>query len=121
MREIHGVTYDGSSIWFAADKGDLFQVNPETGAVVSCTRDLGCRAGVTLDGKNLWAICGNEIRQLDPKTRSVLSRIPTPNAHLSGLAWHEGALFLGAYDERRSSRWILQQVACSRPSPSTVS
>jgi len=101
VRAIHGVTYDGSSVWFAADEGDLFQVNPETGAIVSRTPDLGCRAGMTFDGRNLWVICGKEIRQLDPKTRSVLSRIPTPNAHVSGMAWHQGALFLGAYEEKK--------------------
>jgi hypothetical protein len=101
VTEIHGVTCDGSSVWFAADAGDLVQVDPETGAVVSRTPGLGCRAGITFDGETLWVVSGKEIRQLDLATRKVLHSIPTPTEHIAGMAWNQGALFLSAWKEKK--------------------
>jgi hypothetical protein len=100
IERVHGVTSDGKHVWFAADDGDLAQIDPESGVVISKTA-VGARAGVTFDGEAIWAICGTEIKRIDPKTRTVLKSIPTPPGQVAGMAWAEGALWVGLHGERK--------------------
>jgi len=101
VRAIHGVTFDGRSIWFAADDGDLVQVDAGSQKVVSRTRGIGVRAGVAFDGTHVWAICGERIDRIDPATRAVVRSIPAPDTHVSGLAWGENALWVGVYRDKK--------------------
>src|SRR5690348_12879113 len=87
LAQVHGVTFDGRSVWFAADDGDLVQADPSTCAVVSRTKGLGARAGVAFDGSHLWAICGDRIDRIDPATKKVVASIPAPQARIAGMAW----------------------------------
>jgi hypothetical protein len=101
VKRVHGVTYDGHSVWFAADDGDLVEVDPEAGAVRSKTPGFGCDAGMTFDGKSLWVICSDKINKVDPKTRKILASIPSPAPEQdSGMAWAEGALWIGQYQSK---------------------
>jgi sugar lactone lactonase YvrE len=99
VQHIHGVTFDGKSVWFAADKGDLLELDPVAGTIRTRTNDLGTRAGITFDGMHLWVICGKEIRKLDRATRKVISSIPNPSPEPSGMAWAEGALWIGNHEQ----------------------
>jgi sugar lactone lactonase YvrE len=100
VTRVHGVTFDGRALWFAADDGDLVEMDPESGDVLSRTA-LGAKAGVTYDGEAIWAICGQRIDRIDPKTRAVVRSIPAPPGQLAGLAWAEGALWIGLYGEKK--------------------
>jgi glutamine cyclotransferase len=100
VKYVHGVTSDGKNVWFAADDGDIVEMSPDNGAVLSRTA-VGARAGLTFDGEALWAICGKEIKRIDPKTRAVLRSIPAPPGQVAGMAWAEGALWIGLYGEKK--------------------
>jgi len=99
---IHGVTFDGKSVWFAADGGDLVAIDPATGKEIVRRTSVGCRAGVTFDGTHLWAICGREIQKIDPTSNQVLASVSLPaGAEVSGMAWAEGALYVGDYAAKK--------------------
>src|SRR5579871_2655549 len=97
---VHGVTYDGENIWFAA--GDsLNALDPESGATLRSI-DVAAHAGTAFDGKHLFQIAEDRIQKIDPKSGSVLATIPAPGGGGdSGLAWAEGALWVGHYRERK--------------------
>ena len=97
---VHGVSFDGRLVWFAA--GDrLNAVDPESGAVLR-SLELAAHAGTAFDGKHLFQISGAEILKLDPQTGEVLGTIPAPGAGGdSGLAWAEGTLWVGEYRARQ--------------------
>jgi glutamine cyclotransferase len=98
--QVGGVTYDGERIWFAA--GDtLKSIDPESGAA-SRSLEVAAHAGTAFDGKHLFQIAENQIRKIDPSTGRVLATIPAPGAGAdSGLAWHEGSLWVGQYRGRK--------------------
>ena len=100
VTRVHGVTFDGRAVWFGADDGDLVEMDPESGDILSRTA-LGAKAGVTFDGEAIWAICGPRIDRIDRKTRAVLRSIPAPPGQVAGLAWAEGALWVGLYGEKK--------------------
>jgi len=59
-------------------------------------------AGVTFDGRHLFQIAEDRIQKIDPHTGRVLATIPAPGGGRdSGLAWAEGALWVGQYRERK--------------------
>jgi glutamine cyclotransferase len=94
------VTYDGEHVWFAS--GDkLNALDPTSGKIVRSI-DGPAHAGTAFDGKHLFQIAEKRIRKIDPKTGRVLATIPAPgNGGDSGLAWAEGALWVGQYRERK--------------------
>jgi glutamine cyclotransferase len=100
VENIGGVTYDGQQVWFAS--GDkLNALDPASGQTVR-SLDVAAHAGTAFDGKHLFQIAENRIQKIDPKTGQVLATIPAPgNGGDSGLAWAEGALWVGHYRERK--------------------
>jgi glutamine cyclotransferase len=97
---VHGVTYDGRQIWFAA--GDALKaVDPESGNMTRSI-DVAAHAGTAFDGQHLFQIAEDRIQKIDPDTGRVLATIPAPGGGGdSGLAWHEGTLWVGQYRDRK--------------------
>lgn len=97
---VHGVSYDGRQVWFAA--GDsLRSFDPETGKAAR-SLDVAAHAGTAFDGRHLFQIAESHIRKIDPATGKVLSTIPAPGGGRdSGLAWAEGTLWVGQYRDRK--------------------
>ena len=97
--QVHGVTYDGQRVWFAA--GDTLQaLDPASGTTLRSI-DVAAQAGTAFDGEYLFQIADDRIQKLDPKTGSVIATIPTPAGGASGLAWAEGTLWVGQYRDRK--------------------
>src|SRR5688572_3983389 len=97
---VGGVTYDGKHVWFAA--GDkLNAIDPESGKIVRSI-DVAAHAGTAFDGRHLFQIAESRIQKIDPESGRVLATIPAPGGGGdSGLAWAEGALWVGQYRERK--------------------
>jgi glutamine cyclotransferase len=99
VEKVHGVTYDGQQVWFAA--GDkLIAFDPASGATLRSI-DVAARAGTAFDGQCLYQIADDRIQKIDPTTGRVLATIPTPGGDCSGLAWGEGTLWVGQYEDRK--------------------
>ena len=97
---VNGVTFDGQHVWFAS--GDkLNALDPASGEVVRSI-EVASHAGTAFDGEFLYQIAEDVIHKIDPKTGHILSTIPAPgNGGDSGLAWAEGALWVGQHRGRR--------------------
>jgi glutamine cyclotransferase len=97
---VHGVTFDGTQVWFAA--GDRINaLDPQSGKTLR-SLDVAGHAGTAFDGKHLFQIAESRIHKIDPKTGRVLASIPAPGGGGdSGLAWAEGSLWVGQYRERK--------------------
>jgi outer membrane protein assembly factor BamB len=100
VEAVHGVTFDGTHVWFAA--GDrVHAMDPGDGAIVR-SLDAVAPAGAAFDGTYLYLIAGRDIHRVDPASGAVLKTIPAPVAEgCSGMAWAEGCLWVGAYRDRR--------------------
>jgi glutamine cyclotransferase len=100
VEQVHGVTYDGQQIWFAA--GDTLRaLDPKTGKTLRSV-DVTAHAGTAFDGRHLFQIAEDRILKIDPDSGRVLATIPAPGGGAdSGLAWHEGTLWVGQYRERK--------------------
>lgn len=97
---VHGLTYDGQTVWFASGE-KLNSLDPVSGAIKS-SLDVAAYAGTAFDGKHLFQIAEGRIQKIDPETGRVLSSIPAPSEDgNSGLAWGEGMLWVGQYEERK--------------------
>src|SRR5262245_42367222 len=97
---VHGVTYDGRQVWFAA--GDkLIAFDPASGKPQRSI-EVAAHAGTAFDGRHLYQIVEDRIEKIDPATGRVLAAIPAPGAGgNSGLAWAEGTLWVGQYRDRK--------------------
>src|SRR6516165_9040539 len=96
---VHGVTYDGQQVWFAA--GDrLIALDPASGKTLRSI-DVAAHAGTAFDGRHLFQIAEDRIQKIDPKTGRVLAAIPAPGGGGSGLAWAEGTLWVGQHRDRK--------------------
>jgi hypothetical protein len=100
VESVHGVTYDGRNIWFAA--GDTLNVlDPASGEALRSI-EVAAHAGTAFDGKHLLQLAEDRIQKIDPATGHVLATIPAPGGGGdSGLAWAEGTLWVGQYRERK--------------------
>lgn len=98
--QVHGVSFDGRQVWFAS--GDrLNALDPESGKVARAI-DVPAHAGTAFDGRHLFQIAEARIQKIDPESGRVLATIPAPGGGGdSGLAWAEGALWVGQYRERK--------------------
>jgi glutamine cyclotransferase len=96
---VHGVTFDGQYVWFASgDKLNAF--DPASGKVLRSI-SVAAHAGTAFDGQHLFQLTEDRIQKIDPKTGQVLATIPAPGGGgNSGLAWAEGALWVGQYQNR---------------------
>lgn len=117
--QVHGVTFDGQSVWFAAgDKLNAF--DPENGQAVQ-TITVAAHAGTAFDGRYLYQIAEDRIQKIDPKTGSVIASIPAPgDGGDSGMAWAEGTLWVGQYRARKihqvdpETGTVLRTIECNR-------
>jgi glutamine cyclotransferase len=97
---VHGVTWDGSKVWFASGSR-LNAIDPATGQIVR-TIDVAADAGTAFDGRYLYQLAESRIRKIDPVSGVVVGSIPAPGGGCdSGLAWGEGTLWVGQYQDRR--------------------
>ena len=98
--QVHGVTFDGRDLWFAS--GDkLHAIDPSSGATTR-TLNVAAHAGTAFDGQHLFQIAADRIQKIDPETGRILATIPAPGGGSdSGLAWAEGALWVGQYRDRK--------------------
>ena len=100
VERVHGVSYDGAQVWFAAGE-KLHAFDPSSGKLVRSI-DVAARAGTAFDGQHLFQLAEGRIQKIDPKTGRVLSTISAPGgAGASGLAWAEGTLWVGQHRERK--------------------
>src|ERR687891_2570493 len=86
--QVHGVTYDGQHVWFAA--GDTLNAfDPASGKMLR-SLDVAAHAGTAFDGQHLFQLAEDRIQKIDPKTGRVLATIPeTGGGDHTGLAWAE--------------------------------
>ncbi|MEM7309191.1 MAG: glutaminyl-peptide cyclotransferase [Planctomycetota bacterium] len=95
-----GLTFDGALVWFVQTAtGQLCAIDPDTGKVERKLAGFKVTSGLAFDGEHLWAVTGDRILELDPESGDVLHSIDVPSRG-SGLAWAEGALWLGRYAEK---------------------
>lgn len=96
---VHGVTYDGRNIWFATGN-QLNMLDPASGKTLR-SLDIKADAGTAFDGQHIFQIADGHIQKINPQTGEVLNTIPAPNGEgSSGLAWAEGTLWVGRYEDR---------------------
>jgi outer membrane protein assembly factor BamB len=97
---VHGVTYDGKRVWFAAT-GRLIALDAASGKT-GRTIEVAADAGTTWDGRHIWQIGDGHIQKIDPASGRVLASIPTPgDSGASGLTWAEGTLWVGQHRNRK--------------------
>jgi glutamine cyclotransferase len=97
--QVAGVTYDGTSVWFAS--GDqITALDPDSGKTKRAIK-TSAHAGTAFDGQHLFQIAEDTIQKIDPDSGRVLSTIPAPGGGVSGLAWAEGSLWVGEYRARK--------------------
>jgi glutamine cyclotransferase len=116
--QVHGLTFDGETIWFAS--GDKLNALDPASGKTERSIDVPAHAGTAFDGEHLFQIAENRIQRIDPKTGHVLATIPAPEGSNSGLAWAEGTLWVGQYRDRKIRQIdprtgkILRTLECSR-------
>jgi glutamine cyclotransferase len=97
--QVHGVTYDGQRVWFAA--GDTLNAFDPASGKATRSIEVSADAGTAFDGRHLFQLADDRIQKIDPKSGQVLATIPAPVGGGSGLAWAEGTLWVGQYRERK--------------------
>ena len=97
---VHGVTYDGQSVWFAS--GDKLNAFDPASGTMARSIEVAASAGTAYDGRHLFQLAEGRIQKIDPKTGRVLATIPAPGGGGdSGLTWAEGTLWVGQYRDRK--------------------
>jgi glutamine cyclotransferase len=116
---VHGLTFDGRHVWFASGER-LTALDPQTGETERSIA-VPAHAGTAFDGRHLFQIAEDRIQKIDPESGQVLSTIPAPaGGGDSGLAWAEGALWVGHHQGRKIYQVdartgdILNTFECSR-------
>src|SRR5450631_4477165 len=97
---VHGVTFDGTNVWFAA--GDALRAfDPSTGRDVRALV-VASDAGTAFDGRYLYQLADSRIQKVDPAMGTVVATIPAPGkGYDSGLTWAEGTRWVGQYRDRK--------------------
>jgi glutamine cyclotransferase len=99
VTNVAGVSFDGANVWMAT--GDTLNAfDPESGKIVR-KLDVRAQAGTAFDGQHLFQIAEDRIQKVDPTSGRVLATIPTPDGGASGMAWAEGALWVGQHRARK--------------------
>src|SRR6266850_93012 len=95
---VHGVTFDGQHVWFAA--GDkLNAIDPASGKILRSI-DVAAHAGTAFDGRHLYQIAEDRIQkidQIDPQTGEILRTIES-NRFVTGVTWVDGELWHGTWE-----------------------
>ena len=99
VEHVHGVSYDGHHVWFAA--GDTLNAFDPASGAMQRSIEVAAHAGTAFDGRYLFQIAADRIQKIDPKSGRVLDTIPAPAGGASGLAWAEGTLWVGQYRDRK--------------------
>ena len=99
IKHVAGVTYDGERIWFAAGES-LRALDPKSGKILRSI-EIPAHAGTAFDGQHLFQIAEEHIHKIDPATGQIVASIPAPSGGCSGLAWHEGTLWVGQHRARK--------------------
>ena len=100
-RPIHGVTFDGTLVWFARND-EIVAFDPEAEKVVRRLRVPSAQAGTAFDGENLYQLAQGEILVVQPSTGRILRRMPAPGkGEDSGMAWADGYLWIGQYRQSK--------------------
>jgi outer membrane protein assembly factor BamB len=100
-KSIHGVTFDGTLVWFARDD-ELVAFDPRSEKVVHRHAVPAADAGTAFDGENVYQLANGEILVVRPADGSIVRRLPAPGkGEDSGMAWADGYLWIGQY---RSSK-----------------
>ncbi|MBN1858398.1 right-handed parallel beta-helix repeat-containing protein [Candidatus Bipolaricaulota bacterium] len=90
------VTWDGSAIWTATLWGDVYRLDPATGAVLTHWTFPGPQAwGMTYDGEHLWIndFAEKKVYQMTTSGTVLGSfTIPDPTGGAKGIAWDGQAL-----------------------------
>ena len=97
--DVHGVTYDGQHVWFAA--GDTLKALDLSSGQMLRSIEVAADAGTAFDGRHIFQLAGDRIQKIDPSTGQVVATIPAPGGGCSGLAWAEGTLWVGQYRNRK--------------------
>jgi outer membrane protein assembly factor BamB len=97
---VHGVTFDGTLVWFARDD-ELIAFDPASGKVVHRHSVPGASAGTAFDGEHLYQLAGDEIVVVRPSDGRVVRRLTAPGKGMSGMAWGDGYLWIGQFRETR--------------------
>ncbi len=99
---LRGLTFDGTHLWCAT--GEELRV-VELGSARTAQRfPVRSGAGTAFDGQYLYQLDGATIYRIDPKSGTVMAEIPSPEGGGSGMAWAEGSLWVGKYQEGRIYR-----------------
>jgi len=98
---VHGVTFDGSLVWFARND-ELVGFDPKTEKVVRRHAVPAAGAGTAFDGENLYQLAGTEIVVVSPSDGRVIRKMPSPaSGQNSGMAFADGHLWIGQYRDSR--------------------
>ena len=105
---MHGVTYDGQRVWFAAGN-TLNAFDPASGKTLRSI-DVASHAGTAFDGEHLFQLAENRIQKIDPQTGRVIarSRRPAP-AVTRGSRGRKGRFGSGSIGTGRSIKSIPTQ------------
>jgi len=119
VSRVNGVTFDGKSVWLAAED-KLHALDPETGQTVRAI-EAAAEAGTAFDGRFLYQIGKDQIHKIDPSTGAVVSSVPAPGeGWAAGMAWAEGFLWIGDYKGRKiyvvepDTGKVLREIEASR-------
>jgi parallel beta-helix repeat protein len=92
------LAWDGSSIWTAALNGNVYQLDPSTGAVLTQWKFPGVQPwGMTFDGTNLWIndFAEKKVYQMDRQGHLISTFIiPDTVGGAKGLTWDGKNLYL---------------------------
>lgn len=98
--QVAGVTFDGQQVWIAV--GDRLDALDPASGTVTRSINVPADAGTAFDGEHLFQIAEKRIQKIDPRTGRVVATIPAPGGGGdSGMAWADGALWVGQYQERK--------------------
>src|SRR5918994_2060711 len=96
--QVHGVTYDGQHVWFAA--GDrLIAFDPASGKTLRSIR-VAANAGTAFDGQHLFQLAEDRIQkiyQIDPQPGAILRTIES-SRFVTGVTWIDGELWHGTWE-----------------------
>ena len=105
---MHGVTYDGQNVWFAAGE-TLNALDPASGKMLRSI-NVAADAGTAFDGQHLFQLADNHIQKIDPKTAVCSRRSPYPPvAATQGSRGPKGRSGSGSMRTGRSIKWIPKQ------------